>query len=249
MTDEQKIVSFRPPPLETSLSLEERKRLLLEKVAQRARLPVAEWMLYLADDAKRHDIALAELKAMIEATVKENEKKARVDKGEARQREQRKERQQAAAQREAQRTEDRQQREQRRVQQEADREAERKQRELDEALAEIAKLPTAVHEQKLTALAGRTGKDLNFLRGELSQLIAAEVASTASDIDYVEPWSDPVNTYELLEETLAQLQRFIAIPNDDTAVAIAIVLWIAFAWLIGIAVKSPRLKITKSEGR
>jgi Protein of unknown function (DUF3631) len=244
MVDEKKIVSFRPPSLETSFTPEERNRLLLDKVALRARQPAAEWMLYIDDDAKRHDIEPAELKAMIEATVKENEKAQREAKAEDRQREQRKERQEAAAQREARRTEDRRQREQRHTQKEADKQAEKARRELEEALVEITKLPTAVHEQKLAALATRTGKDLNFLRGELSQLVAKEEAG-AITLVAPELWPEPVNLNVLLVETLAQIRRFVVIHDD--AAAVAVVLWIAFSWVHEIAVHSPMLRIVADD--
>jgi hypothetical protein len=63
---------------------EEHARRLRVEVERLARLPVVEWMLYLDDTAKKHGIDKATLKTMVEAVVKELEKKAREDRGELR---------------------------------------------------------------------------------------------------------------------------------------------------------------------
>jgi hypothetical protein len=153
--------------VEFPLTSEERARRLQVEVERLARQSPTEWLFWLDNVAKKHGIEPGKLKTMIEATVKANEKKARADKAEERQREQRAEKQRTNERRE----QDRQQREERRAQQEADKEAEREQREREKELAEIAKLPSAVHEQKLAALAERLDEDLDFLRQELSTLI------------------------------------------------------------------------------
>ena len=61
------------------------------EVDELARKPETEWLYYLerGEIAKKHGIETAALKKMIEATIKANEKKAREDKAEDRQRIQR----------------------------------------------------------------------------------------------------------------------------------------------------------------
>jgi hypothetical protein len=202
--------------VEFPLTSEERARRLQVEVERLARQSPTEWLFWLDNVAKKHGIEPGKLKTMIEATVKANEKKARADKAEERQREQRAEKQRTNERRE----QDRQQREERRAQQEADKEAEREQREREKELAEIAKLPSAVHEQKLAALAERLDEDLDFLRQELSTLIAEEEITSVA----CEQWPEPVDLNVLLTEIMVQIRRYVIVHND--AAAVAVVLWI-----------------------
>jgi uncharacterized protein DUF3631 len=230
------VVPFQPSPA----SDEERARRLKVEVERLARLPAVEWIFYLDGVAEKHGIESSTLRAMIERIIKEDEKRAREQKVEARQQEVRVERQRTAAQRE----EERRQREQRRAQEQADKEAEKRQREREKAFEEIAKLPATVHEQQLAELAKRSGDDLDFLRGEFSRLVAAKdgaaITSTCPEL-----WPEPVDLNALLLETMAQIQRYVVI--HDEAAAVAIILWIAFAWVHGIAVHSPILRIVAGD--
>jgi putative DNA primase/helicase len=226
------VVPFQPSPA----SDDERARRLKFEVERLARQSPAEWMFWLEDSAKKHGIEPVQLREMIEATIKAAEKQARQAQAEQRQIEQRAERQRTATARK----DERQRREQQRAQKEADKEAEKRQRELEHALAEIAKLPAVAHEQKLAALAERTGNDLDFLRGELSQLVAeGQIGAITSPPP--ELWTEPVNLSVLLTETLTQIRRYVAIHNE--AAAVATVLWVAFSWVHEIAVHSPILRI------
>src|SRR5262249_34335205 len=145
------VVPLRPPPLEESVSPEERARCLRELVEKWAKMSSTEWMYYIerGDVAKQYNIEPAKLREMVEATIQENEKKAREAKVEEQRREQRAERERTNARKE----QERQQREQRRAQKEADKEAEKRQRERGEELAAIFKLPSVEHEPRLAALA------------------------------------------------------------------------------------------------
>src|SRR5215831_9442208 len=78
MTRDDKVVDFP--------NSEERARRLKVEVERLARLPLVEWMFYLDDTAKKHGIASAKLKAMIEGVIKAAEKKEREDQAEDRQR-------------------------------------------------------------------------------------------------------------------------------------------------------------------
>src|SRR5262249_6320614 len=112
---------------------EERARRLKIEVERLARLPTVEWMFYLDGVAEKHDIDKAALKQMIEAIIREAEKKAREDRGELRRREDRAEKQgekrvrqeraQARDEREAIEREDRRARRDAREQERTDRQA------------------------------------------------------------------------------------------------------------------------------
>src|SRR5262245_14454614 len=64
------------------------------------------------------------------------------------------------------------------------------------------------------------------------------------DTGCVEPWPEPVDMQALLNELTAQLRRYVVVHDDA---AIAITLWMAFAWVHEIAVHSPLLIITSAE--
>jgi hypothetical protein len=116
---------------------EERARRLKVEVERLANLPPVEWMLYLSEGvAEKHGVDRADMKEMIEATIKAREKKAGEDKAEDRQREQRAEKKQTAARRESKREQDEQRREQEREQEEQ-RRREKRAKEFEA----IAKLP------------------------------------------------------------------------------------------------------------
>jgi putative DNA primase/helicase len=218
------------------LSPEQRARRLKVEVDRLASLPVVEWMFYLEGVAEKYGVWRADLKAMVEATIRANEKKAREDKAEDRQRIQRVEKDKVRAKRELKREQARQKREQER----ADKEAERKRKECEKAFEEIAKLPRLAHEARLAELAKRSGQDLEFLRDEF----AAYYVPADIDTKPIEPWDQPVDTHALLIELMAQLRRYVVVQDD---VAIAITLWILFSWVHEVAVHSPLLVATSAE--
>jgi putative DNA primase/helicase len=223
---------------------EERARCLKIEVERLARLPLIEWMFYLDDTAKKHGLTSAKLKTMVEGVIKAAEKKVREAKAEDQKREQRAERKQATERREERRASERQQREERREQERADREARARQRELDRELAALAKLPSAEHESRLAALAERLGEDLGFLQDQFGQFVRAEDASSVAGD--VEPWPEPVDAKALLPEVMAQVRRYVVL--HDEGAAVAVVLWIFFAWVHAeIAVHSPLLALTGAD--
>ena len=234
MTDSDK----RIVPLHsvTEPSPEDSARRLGVEVERLARLPLFEWPLYLDETAKRYDITPAQLKTMVEATIKVNEKKAREDKAEDRKRIQRVGKDKVAAQRELAR----EQAEQKREQEQVDKDAERKRKERGKAFQAIAKLPLLAHETRLAELAKRSGEDLDFLRDEF----AAYYVPPDMDTKPIEPWEQPVDTHALSLELMAQLRRYVVLQDD---VAIAITLWIQFSWIHEVAVHSPLLIATSAE--
>ena len=228
--DPKKIVEF--PKVE--LPPEERACRLKIEAERLARLPTVEWLFYVecGDVAEKHGVSRAAMKAMVEATIRENERKARENKAEDRQRIRRVEKDKVTAQRE--------QAKQKREQEQADKEAERKRKERKKAFEAIAKLPLLAHEARLAELAKRSGEDLDFLRDEF----AAFYVPADMDTKPIEPWDQPVDTHALLLELMAQLRRYVVVQDD---VAIAITLWILFSWVHEVAVHSPLLVATSAE--
>ncbi len=82
--DEKKIVHFPKAEVDP----EERACRLKVEVERLASLPVTEWLFYIESDgvAEKHNVSRNAMKKMIEATVKDCEKKARANKAEDRQR-------------------------------------------------------------------------------------------------------------------------------------------------------------------
>jgi hypothetical protein len=234
--DDDRIVPFPGPE---PVPDEERARRLKIEVDRLARLPTVEWLLYLDDTAKKYSVDKAALREMVEAVVKEIEKKAREDRGELRQQKKHAEKKQDAARREEERKVERKSREDERKEREARREAEKKERERLTALSAILKLPAGEHAVRLQQLARRLGEDLDTLQAEFEQLLADEEA--AAGYEARKPWPEPVTTKELLDALMVQLQRYVIIHDEHFAVACA--LWVLFAWVHDIATNSPILVI------
>src|SRR5215831_3777072 len=220
-----------------AVSPEERARRLKVEVERLAQQPPTEWLYYLeqGDIAKKHDVPPATLKEMIETTVRANEKKAREDKAEDRQRIRRVEKDKVTAQREVAREQAKQKREQ----DQADKEAERKRKERKKAFEAIAKLPRLAHEARLAELAKRSGEDLDFLRDEFAAYGGPDPGDSP-----LEPWDEPVETAALLTELIAQVRRYVVVRDD---IAIAVALWTMLAWVHEIAVHSPLLIVRSVE--
>jgi putative DNA primase/helicase len=227
--DPKKIVEF--PKAE--IVPEERARRLKIEVDRLANLPVVEWMYYLADGgvAEKQGVSRVAMKAMVEATIRANEKKAREDKAEDRQRIQRVEKEQIKARQEEERA--------RHEQERANKEAARKQKEKDRAFTAIIKLPKGEREAKLRELAKKLDEDVELLRDEL--ILRVGDAEEKIESGEVEPWHEPVDTRMLLNELETQFRRYIIVHREP--VAVVITLWICFAWCHEIATYSPILVI------
>jgi putative DNA primase/helicase len=218
---------------------EERARRCKAEAERLARMSPVEWTYYveLEGYAEKFGVDKTTLKAMVEAVIKEIEKKKREDRGERRHREVRAEKKQAAAIREEERREREARREEERKEREARKEAERKEREKQKALAAIVKLPSGAHEAELKKLARRLGEAIESLREDFAVLLDDEAEKIRRGI--VEPWDEPVDTRELLDAASAQFGKYIII--HDKIVAPIVPLWTAFAWVHDIAVFSPLL--------
>jgi hypothetical protein len=217
---------------------EERARRLRVEVERLARLPTVEWMFYLDGSAEKHGIDKATLKQMVEAVIRETEKKEREDRGELR----RREKQKSTAKRESERKQERKEREEERKEREGKKEAERKERDKQKTFETVIKLPSTQHEGKLKALAKRIGEDIDVLRAEFEEFAKEGKSEIGGD---VVPWPDPVNAKALLTDVTVQLRRYMVVSDEQ---ALAITLWIVFAWLHeSIAVHSPLLVFKSAE--
>ena len=202
------------------VSDDERARRLKIEVERLSRMGTVEWLYYvtLPGYGEKYGVDGATLKRMVEAVIKENEKKRRDEQAERRRTEDHVEKRRTAKEREDKRLD-------RQAKKDAEKKAERKDRERQKELATIAKLPRSEHEVKLRECARRLGEDLDGLREELTLLLAdAEMAKVR---EAGEPWPEPVDTKELLDGILAQLQRYIVIHDEHFAVVCA--LWVLFA--------------------
>src|SRR5262249_44597236 len=230
---------------------EERARRLTIEVERLARLPVSEQALYIEGTsgyAEKYGTDKVTLRRMVDAVVKDIEKKAREDRGELRRREDRAEKKRDAAKREDNRKAERQTREEERRaerreraeerrEREARKEAERRERETQKALAAIVKLPSAQHEAELKKAARRLDENVETLRAEFDELLGDEAEKIRRGI--VEPWDEPVATRELLDAAAMQFAKYIIV--HDRVAAPIVPLWIAFVWVHDIAVFSPLL--------
>ena len=179
------------------------------------------------------------MKAMVEAAIKANEKRAREDRAENHRSEQRVEKAQTKARREEERT----RREQERADKEAERarkEAERIEREQEErrkkretVFAEIADLPRMTHAARLKEAAARLGEDPEILIEEFEVFFAARSLPPE-----LVPWPDPVDTAELLAGIEAKFRRYVVVTDAIVTVS---VLWAAFTYLVEIASYAPKL--------
>jgi hypothetical protein len=234
--DSNKVIGFPTGDLPP----EERARRLTVEVDRLAGLPVVEWMFYLPDIAKKHGVLPADLKKMVEATIREREKKSREDRAENRQRARHYERKQERAEREHKREEERKQREADKKAEHARKEAERVEREqekrrkkLEAIFIEIARLPRITHVTRLKEAAARLGEDFEILQEEFEYFFAAR-----SIPKELEPWPEPVGTAELLAAIETKFRRYVVVPD---AIAAATTLWVVFTYIVEIAVYAPKL--------
>jgi putative DNA primase/helicase len=219
--DEKKIVEFpKPDPLEERAC---RLQVAVDRLAAQSEV---EQELWLDRTAEEHGIEPNRLRALVNATIKTNKTRQHEQKVEQERREHRAEKQQNTVKRE-----------QERKQKEVDKKAEHQQREKKKALATIVKLPSAEHEGRLKLLARQLGEDVEVLREEFAELRGEEEEKIKCS--EVEPWDEPVDTRELLDEVATQFGRYIIV--HDRIIAPIVPLWICFAWCHDIAAFSPIL--------
>jgi putative DNA primase/helicase len=128
---------------------------------------------------------------------------------------------------------------------------ETKQSELKRRVGELAKLPPLEYEQVRDKAAKGLGisrvsvldAEVKKARGETTDKGGQGKAATFDD---PEPWPDPVDPGELLDEIRDTLRRYLVLP-DHTAEALA--LWSVFTWTIDAFDAAPLLLLTSPEKR
>jgi Protein of unknown function (DUF3631) len=227
---------------EDSVTEEERARQLGAEVERLARLPLFEWPLYVDETAKRYDITPAQLKAMVEATIKVNQKRAREAKADDRREKRQVEQKQERDDRRSRQEQERDRKESDRARKEAERlereqEARRKKREA--AFAEIADLPKMTHEARLREAAARLGEEFEILVQEFEFYVAARRIP-----EDLKPWDETVDTAELLAAIESKFRRHVVASN---AIVTATALWTSFTYMVEIATHAPKLLFTFPE--
>jgi hypothetical protein len=240
LSSSQISAKHRPP----EVTPEDRVHLLQAEVGPLACLPPVEQLYWLPDCAKQHGIEETKLKQMVEAQVRANEKIKREAKSEERKSEVKAEKQRSSEQRKQEREQREKQRADEKAKKADKQEAIRKQRERTKEFIKLLRVPSAEQEARLVALAKRIDEGIEFLRSEFAQFVEVEEASRVSGI--TELWPEPVETGSLLTEVMTQVRRYVVVHSD--AETTAIVLWIFFAWVHEIAVNSPMLVISASDG-
>jgi putative DNA primase/helicase len=135
--------------------------------------------------------------------------------------------------------------EQRRAKKQTERKQEREERDnardKQKTFDTTIKLPTTQHGRKIRELAIRIGGDADKLRAEFDAFVDESTSGIVADLA---PWPNPVNTKTLLADVMAQLRRYMVVTDEQ---AVAITLWVAFAWLHDFAVYSPILVFKSAE--
>jgi hypothetical protein len=223
---------------------EERLRRLKVEVERLVRLPSDERRLYLEteDYDARFGVDRAAVRRMVEAGVKDIEKKQRAEQTEQQRTEDRAERKRDREDRRVRQDEARDRKGAERARKEferIEREQEAKRKKRETAFAEIADLPKLTHETRLREAAKRLKEDYAILVEEFAIYCAKRTIP-----EDLEPWPDPVNAAELLAEIEAKFRRYVVAAN---AIVTASVLWAVFTYLTEIAVYAPKLVFTFPE--
>jgi putative DNA primase/helicase len=116
---------------------------------------------------------------------------------------------------------------------------------LETELARLAKLSPLDYERSRNGAA----KSLNIRKPLLDEEVAArreEAAGTNKIVVDTEPWPEPVDVAELLDEIYGVIRQFIVC---EPATATAATLWVAFTWIIDHVQVAPLAVITAPEKR
>ena len=112
-------------------------------------------------------------------------------------------------------------------------------------LTRLAALGPIAYGQERKAAAKALGVGLKFLDMEITcrrggDEAGAEGQGRPIELPEIEPWPDPVDGAALIGDLIAQIRRFIVL--DDLA-ALAVALWVIFAYAHDAAFHSPRLAV------
>ena len=223
MSNDEKVLDF--PRVE--VTLEKKARRVMVEATRLANLAPGEWRLWIDRSAERLGMPRATLEDLILEIIKDSEKKARVDKAEARRQEER-----------VRREQEREQRERKREQEGIDKRAERNRKEKEKAFKTLISLPSEQHETRLAELAKRLDEDVAAIRDDFTAFVGMDSRAATIDPWNVEPWPDPVETQALLQEISAKISKYIVLHPEAVT---ATVLWTMTAWAHEGATHSPIL--------
>jgi hypothetical protein len=235
-SDENAVAEVRRRMAEEAEPSREEKARRLEVEAQRlANQSEYERVFWFEDSAAKHGVSVPHLTKLVNGIVAQREKQAREAKAETRQQESRVER----AEKETKKTKKEAERKEKIEKKEVAREEKEKAKERAKEFKALLGLPSRELDARIAELATRLGEDVETLRAEFDVF-----AGSKRDDGRIAPWPDPVDAHALLIELQAQLRRFIVM--DDNA-ALAITLWVMFAWVHDIAPLSPLLILTSPD--
>lgn len=115
-----------------------------------------------------------------------------------------------------------------------------------ETIKKLSALTALEYEQVREAEAKRLGVRVSALDEEIKASRKAKQPEAGAMFSTVEPWQQPVEAGELLNELVAVTKRFI-VCEPETAIAVA--LWCAFTWVIDHVQVAPLAVITAPEKR
>ena len=243
-------VVFQFPQIE-----EERNRRIMNEVKRLAALAPGEWKLWAPKRAGELGIELELLTELVEAQLKDNAEKARRAQAEARLGEQRahrlrqterdrqrddaaKSKTEIAADRKAEKAAEKEAARQQK-------EAERKAKEKNKSFANLLKLPVDRHDDELAKLAKRLGEDLGALQQEFKDFAGVADGFSASSEGDIEPWSEAVDTADLLQAIDAKYGMYVIQQPHQRA---TVTLWTVMSWVHNaFATYSPILAVTSAE--
>jgi hypothetical protein len=250
MSDEKKVVQFPATTIQDD-PYEQLRRVKVEaeRLANQSQLERGFW---LPQRAEEIGVSVAILKNAVDAVLSERtELKAAAHRAEAQNRKDRsaKQRQEKHAQERAAREEDKRERQAEqqaeREKRRAEQEAERKAKVKAKTFGNLAKVPTARHEDGLAKLASQLGEDPAALRAEFKEFLGVDGGDAAS-VEKTEPWPEQVDTAKLLTELANKARRYVAMQEYQLDAA---VLWVAHTWLYDydVPIHSPILAATSAE--
>jgi hypothetical protein len=233
---------------------EERNRRIMAEATRLANLAPGEWTIWYQGKAEQFGIESNVLAELVQAQIKDRDRKAaeklkqdvlqekRAERLRKTERDQQRERHiddavKSKAEREREKEEEKEAERQRK-------EAERRAKEKRKSFGNMLKLPVDRHDGELAKLAKRLGEDLEALRQEFKEFVGIAEGFSTSDDD-VEAWPKPVDAATLLQAVDDKIGKHVAMqPHQRTAVT----LWVAMAWVHNqVAIFSPILTATSPE--
>jgi Protein of unknown function (DUF3631)/Zinc-binding domain of primase-helicase len=116
----------------------------------------------------------------------------------------------------------------------------------DAVFERLAKLPPGVKlAREIKSAAKRLGISQDAINDELEARRDEKANAPLHDHWIVEPWPEPIDSDSLLRDIMLRIRRHVVCSHDD---ALAISLWIMFAWVHdAVATHSPILNINSAE--